>query len=100
MKKIIYCTIVAVITIAAGWNINQNRNEVTLSDVALENIEALADEGGGTSVGTCYLLQHFSSDSSRKKFCDSNTNNSTIYPCPTSETYGGYIETAQDRCTK
>jgi hypothetical protein len=44
MKKIIYCTIVAVITIAAGWNINQNRNEVALSDIALDNIEALANE--------------------------------------------------------
>jgi hypothetical protein len=39
-------TSVVTISAVAGWNFSQNRNEVALSDMALENIEALADESG------------------------------------------------------
>lgn len=31
------------IAVAAGWNYQQNTNEVELSNLALENVEALAD---------------------------------------------------------
>jgi hypothetical protein len=41
-KKVFYLVCVAVIGIAA-WNVvSQNSNEVSLSDMALDNIEALA----------------------------------------------------------
>lgn len=30
------------IAVAAGWNYQQNKHEVELSDLALENVEALA----------------------------------------------------------
>lgn len=40
-KKIIGVIAFAAIA-AAGWNYQQNKNEVQLSDLALENVEALA----------------------------------------------------------
>ena len=36
------------IAAAAGWNYQQNTNEVQLSDLALENAEALARSESGT----------------------------------------------------
>ncbi|MDR1381276.1 MAG: NVEALA domain-containing protein [Tannerella sp.] len=45
MKKILFATFaVAVIAVAAGLNVMQSRSEIALSDVALENVEALADD--------------------------------------------------------
>ena len=40
------------IAAAAGWNYQQNTNEVQLSDLALENAEALARGESGTDY--CY----------------------------------------------
>ena len=48
-KKIIGVIAFAAIA-AAGWNYQQNKNEVQLSDLALENVEALAwDENKSNS---------------------------------------------------
>ena len=41
-KKIIGVIAFAAIAAAAGWNYNQNNQKVELSDLALENVEALA----------------------------------------------------------
>ena len=41
-KKIIGVIAFAAIAVAAGWNYQQNKQEVELSDLALENVEALA----------------------------------------------------------
>lgn len=47
-KKLIGIIVFAAITAVAGWNYQQNRQNVKLSNLALENIEALArQEGGG-----------------------------------------------------
>ncbi|MDR1340075.1 MAG: NVEALA domain-containing protein [Prevotellaceae bacterium] len=78
-KKILIFVSVAVISAASGWNFSQNRNEVALSDMALENIEALADEtiGGGSF---CYCVMHipcFSSNGSQ-----SGSNSSSSYTGP------------------
>jgi membrane protein required for beta-lactamase induction len=51
-KKISVFMIVMAIVALAGWNVSQSRSEEWLSDVALENVEALAD--GESSSGTCY----------------------------------------------
>ncbi|MDR1340907.1 MAG: NVEALA domain-containing protein [Prevotellaceae bacterium] len=40
-KKVFYLVCVAIIGIAA-WNVSKSNNDVSLSDVALDNIEALA----------------------------------------------------------
>ena len=43
MKKRIFGTALLVaIAVAAGWNYQQNKQDVQLSDLALENVEALA----------------------------------------------------------
>ena len=48
MKKKVFSFIsFAAIAAVAGWNYNQNMNNVNLSDVALENVEALASGEGG-----------------------------------------------------
>ena len=41
-KKIIGVIAFAAIAVAAGWNYQQNKQEVELSDLALANVEALA----------------------------------------------------------
>lgn len=46
--KILSVIAFVVIAAAAGWNYQQNTNEVQLSDLALENAEALARGESGT----------------------------------------------------
>lgn len=41
-KKILGIVVMAAIALTAGWNINQNNNDIQLSDLALDNVEALA----------------------------------------------------------
>jgi uncharacterized Rmd1/YagE family protein len=41
-KKISSIVFVAAIAVAATWNFSQNQKEAALSDVVLENVEALA----------------------------------------------------------
>jgi hypothetical protein len=44
MRKIVGAVIVAAIALVSGWNISLSKSEVTLSDMALSNVEALAQE--------------------------------------------------------
>ncbi len=54
MKKVIMITLIAAFAAFAGYNIYSGQKNDTLSDLALNNIEALAnDESGGGTV-TCY----------------------------------------------
>ena len=50
-KKILGIAVMAAVALTAGWNISQSENDVKLSDLALDNVEALAS-GEGSS--TCY----------------------------------------------
>jgi hypothetical protein len=43
-KQLLYLTVAFALAVVTGWNVNQSRNEMALSDVALENVEALAEE--------------------------------------------------------
>jgi hypothetical protein len=55
-KKIFSIVFVAAIAVAAAWNFSQNQDKVALSDVALENVEALAGcevNSGAGNVGVC-----------------------------------------------
>lgn len=45
-KKIFGVALIAAMAVAAGWNFNQSKNEVELSDLALANVEALASNEG------------------------------------------------------
>jgi hypothetical protein len=44
MKKISFYTIAIALVAVAGWNVMQSSNDAVLSDMALANVEALADE--------------------------------------------------------
>jgi hypothetical protein len=48
-KKILIFMIATAVVALAGWNISQAGGEEALSDMALENVEALAQESGGGS---------------------------------------------------
>ena len=41
-KRILAAALLVAIAVAAGWNFNQSKNEVVLSELALVNIEAIA----------------------------------------------------------
>lgn len=45
-KRILSATIIAAVAIVAGWNYQQSENEMELSDLALANVEALAQSEG------------------------------------------------------
>ena len=42
-KKIFGAALIAAMAITAGWNFNQSKNEIELSNLALANVEALAN---------------------------------------------------------
>ncbi len=46
-KKIFGAALIAAMAVAAGLNFNQSKNEVELSDLALANVEALANNESG-----------------------------------------------------
>ena len=51
-KKILGIAVMAVVAVAAAWNINQSENEIKLSDLALDNVEALASGECGSGYRT------------------------------------------------
>lgn len=53
-KKILGVALIAAMAVAAGWNFNQSKKEVVLTDLALANVEALAyGESGGSTFYCC-----------------------------------------------
>ena len=56
MKKLIRMTLVTAFAFAAGYSVYQSQKEVTLSDLALENVEALA--GSEISTRDCKYDPH------------------------------------------
>lgn len=101
MKKSIFKGMFALVfLVAAGYGVKSVKNHARLSYLALENVEALASSSEGTDAGFCWLQLSFQGASGYKSYCDSETSDSKIYPCPGSETYGNYMDSAKDRCTK
>lgn len=43
-KKLIGIAVMAAIAVTAGWNFSQSKNEVAMSDLALANVDALAND--------------------------------------------------------
>lgn len=44
MRKNIGIALIVVTAVTAGWNFSQTQNEVELTDLALANVEALAND--------------------------------------------------------
>lgn len=55
-KKIMYAVACVALAVVAGWNYQQNQKDVAMSDLTLENIEALASGEGG-SVRCALILE-------------------------------------------
>jgi len=103
MKRKMFLGIAALaVAVVSGYNVYLSKPSTKgLSDLALANVEALADGSEtGTAAGICYIEKSFSDHSGWKLFCDSKTNDEMIFPCPSSERYSGYSEVMKDRCTK
>lgn len=100
MKKVfLYGTAIAT-ALLTGYSVYDAHNKAKMPRMLLANVEALADEAGeATKVGTCYLKMP-SCTYEWKIFCNEKTDNHTIYPCPNTDSYGGFSDMAQDRCTK
>ena len=62
MKKIIEITVMTAAALTAAWNINQSENEIKLSDLALDNVEALASREGGSGWWCCGYWGNCKSD--------------------------------------
>lgn len=52
-KKLFGIAIVAIVAVGAAWNVNENKNEVTISNLVLANMEALANGESGGGVRCC-----------------------------------------------
>lgn len=52
-KKIIGITMVMAIALASGWNLIEKEKDITLSNMILNNIEALARGESGDCSGGC-----------------------------------------------
>lgn len=52
-KKIIGVIAFTAIAVVAGWNFQRNINKMDLSDLAIANVEALANGESGTSTFYC-----------------------------------------------
>ena len=69
MKKHIFgAALLVAIAVAAGWNYQQNKQDVQLSDLALTNVEALAS---GEGSGDCKWRTGHSSVTGWIATCDS-----------------------------
>lgn len=89
MKKKFLCLVAVVaITGTAAWNVSQSKNEMVLTDVALENVEALAYDlpevtitcsGGGC--GQCYSGSLVFSGEFTYYQCRATGNPSNYCPC-------------------
>lgn len=99
MKKMkLKIAMVAVVAAVAGTVTYQNQTkEIGMSELALANVEALA-QNEGTAVAMCYMRVGFTGKYDNRRFCDSRTNGTTIYPC-LGTTLDFYDDNRVDRCT-
>ena len=61
-KKIFGAALISAMAVAAGWNFNQSKNETQLSDLALANVEALANGESGGCFGCGNAAYEWDSD--------------------------------------
>ena len=60
MKKHIFgAALLVAIAVAAGWNYQQNKQDVQLSDLALTNVEALASGEGSGDCKSCGDIKYY-----------------------------------------
>jgi len=70
-KKIFGAAFIAAMALVTGWNFNQSKNEVELSDLALVNADALTRSEIGDKCGGC--------STSYSYFCCTHSLNGTTF---------------------
>ena len=75
-------------------------NYYSMPELMRANLEALSQDGENpTPTGFCYIALPNGILQECLFFCNTNTNNSAIYPCPQHPTWGYTQANLQDRCT-
>lgn len=101
MKKKFFSAAAVVTALFAGYSAYNAQNSITLDEATLANVEALADESDECiETNICYMPVFGSTQSSHKLFCNSSTDDTHIYSCPSSKSFDGYSEYQKDRCIK
>lgn len=99
MKKKIVIKVVALIVIASAciyFSMEWAGNKEYLTVTQLANIDALV-QSEGTKVGDCHISMGIGA-SGWYEFCDKQTTNDMIYPCPNRSTFGS--SAGKNKCTK
>ena len=100
MKKYFFMAMATLVVSVAAVVGVKAYNYYSMPELMRANLEALSqDDENPTPTGFCYIelpngiLQEF------LPFCNTNTNNSAIYPCPKDPTWGYMQTNLLDRCT-
>ena len=102
-EKILKIAVATMVVAAAGYGVFQGQAaENTMSELTLANIAALAageyETGdGGVKTLTCSMPAGVNGKYDVRRFCDSRTSATAIYPC-LGMTHNFYKEGNQDRC--
>jgi hypothetical protein len=56
MKKKVFSLMCVAVIGTAAWNVSKSNNEVSLSDVALQNVEALASGESSCCIGSKFQI--------------------------------------------
>lgn len=96
--KVKLLTIMAVSLTFAFVTRENTNTEQAIFDLAFENLNAMSQNEEGTRVGTCYRRGDSAGEFKFRPVCDSRTDDHTIYPCPSTDTYT--TDSKSDKCTK
>jgi hypothetical protein len=91
-KKILFSVMIIAVVILAGINVKMSGNMTSPVGLSLKNIEAISDEGGGSSVGEikhriCYNANDIQANSSSSYLIQNCPANSGDW-CPDTHTRG------------
>ena len=101
MKKIVVFAAAATLVVSAAAVVGVKvYNYYSMPELMKANLEALSQDGENpTPTGFCYIALPNGIQLESLSFCNTNTNNSAIYPCPKYPTWGYTQANLQDRCT-
>ena len=99
MKKKIFMACAALVVSAAAVVGVKAYNYYSMPELMRANLEALS-QSEATSTANCYLHLMYGTIAEMAIFCNSQTSDNKIYPCPKDEEYGYKRSTAMDKCTK
>jgi hypothetical protein len=104
-KKVLNLVGVAVLVLTVALNVRHALNNYGVKTNKL-HVEVLADTAlgdtsgsGGTSADYCFMSEGATSVGTKIYICNSRTDATTIYPCPSSLT-ANCAGSSRDRCTK